>query len=390
MSLVRAEDFPVLQRKIEGRRIIYLDSAATTLKPRAVIDAVMQFYERSTANIHRGDHTLSQEASEAYESSRDAVARFINAGGREIVFTANTTESLNLVGSGLGLAPGDNVVAGIADHHSNLLPWMSRCEVRLMRDPGQLDSLIDAKTRLVALTHASNVTGTIHPIADAIAVAHRKGVPVCVDGAQSVPHLPVDVLSLGCDFLAFSGHKMLGPSGAGVLYVSEAMWERVKPLKLGGGTVDHVREDGFSLKRVPHRFEAGTPNIEGVLGLGAAVRYLDAIGMERLHEHGLAQAKKLRSLVGAIDGLKLLGPEGETLPIATLAPATPAVDAARLGMMLSDTYKIMARSGTHCAHPYYAQLGVRGALRLSAYVYNSDEDLEMAAAALREIMSRLT
>jgi len=398
MPIAPRDDFPVLAREIEGRRLVYLDSAATTLKPRPVIDAVVRFYEHHTANIHRGDHTLSQEASEAYEASRDLVARFLGASAREVAFTANTTEGLNLVAEGLGLRAGDNVVASVVDHHSNLLPWMSRCAVRLLgeRPDGRLDldrlaSLIDDRTRLVALSHASNVTGAIHPIAGAIALAHQRGVPVSVDGAQSVPHLPVDVAQLGCDFLSFSAHKMLGPSGVGVLYVSEAMWDRLKPLKLGGGVVDHVREDGFSLKRVPHRFEAGTPNIEGVLGLGAAVRYLDRLGMEAVHEEGVAQSRKLRALTAALPGLRLLGPvdADDTLPIVTLAPTAPAVDAARLGMILSDTYKIMARSGTHCAHPYYARAGVKGALRLSAYVYNSDEDLEIAAGALGEIMKRL-
>jgi cysteine desulfurase/selenocysteine lyase len=398
VTLAAPSDFPVLAREIEGRRVVYLDSAATTLKPRPVIDAVMQFYERSTANIHRGDHTLSQEASEAYESARSAVARFLNAGAREILFTANTTEGLNLVAQGLDLKPGDNVIAGVQDHHSNLLPWMSRCELRLLSggsdgrpDMNQLESLIDGRTRLVALTHASNVTGAIHPVAEAIAIARRKNVPTCIDGAQSVPHLPIDVGELGCDFLAFSGHKMLAPSGVGVLYVREAMLERLRPLKLGGGVVDHVREDGFTLKRAPHRFEAGTPNIEGVIGLGAAIRYLDRLGMEAVRQEGDEQSRRLRALVAEIPGLRLLGPTDarDTLPLVNLAPTRASVDAARLGMMLSDSYKIMARSGTHCAHPFYARAGVTGALRLSAFVYNSDEDLQAAAFALREIMSRL-
>jgi cysteine desulfurase/selenocysteine lyase len=398
VTLAPTGDFPLLAREIEGRRVIYLDSAATTLKPRAVIDAVVRFYEHSTANIHRGDHTLSQEASEAFESTRSTVARFLNANAREILFTANTTEGLNLVARGLGLKPGDNVVGCVQDHHSNLLPWMGNCELRLVGgssdgriDLSQLDSLIDDRTRLVALTHASNVTGVIHPVREAIAIARRRNVPTCVDAAQSVPHLPVDVGELGCDFLAFSGHKMLAPSGVGVLYVAEAQLERLAPLKLGGGVVDHVREDGFSLKRVPHRFEAGTPNIEGVLGLGAAVRYLDRLGMEAVRDEGTAQSRRLREKVAEIPGLELVGPVDarDTLPIVTVAPVRATVDAARLGMMLSDSYKIMARSGTHCAHPFYARAKVRGALRLSAFVYNSDEDLDLAASALREIMARI-
>jgi cysteine desulfurase/selenocysteine lyase len=390
-------DFPLLARTIEDRRIVYLDSASTTLKPQAVIDAVLRFYTHFTANIHRGNHSLSQETSEAYEQTRDAVARFLNAGAREIVFTANTTESLNLVGEGLALAPGDNVVSTMIEHHSNLLPWMQRCETRIapVDDQGRvnveaLERLVDARTRLVAVGHVSNVTGAIAPLARIIELAHARGVPVAVDAAQSVPHLPVDVLALGCDFLAFSAHKMLGPSGVGVLYVAEAMWDRLRPLKLGGGTVDHVRTDGFDLKRVPHRFEAGTPNIEGVLGLGAAVAYLERIGMNAVARHDAQLAESLHRRLADVPGIRVLGPRDprEKIAVASIVP-TGKIDVQLLGSTLSDSFKVMARAGTHCAHPYFGSEGMReGALRLSAYLYNDEQDLAEAARALGELMTR--
>jgi cysteine desulfurase/selenocysteine lyase len=398
-SLVPLEDFPQLARRIEGRRIIYLDSAATALKPRPVIDAVVRFYEVSCANIHRGNHSLSQEASELFESARDSVARLINATARELVFNANTTEGLNQVAAGLGLQAGDNVVTTLSEHHSNLLPWMSRCEARLVPegDDGklnlqQLEEQIDERTKLVAVSLASNVTGAIHPVSQVIEIAHRRGVPVVVDAAQGVPHLPVDVHALRCDFLAFSGHKMLGPSGVGVLYVSEPMWERLTPLKLGGGTVDHVRRDGYSLKRVPHRFEAGTPNIEGVIGLGAAVAYLDQIGMAEVARHGERHAQLMKDRFGELGRLRLLGPAAakDKLPIASLVPTTERLDVAKLGLILSDSFKVMARTGTHCAHPYFENAGARlGSLRFSAYVYTSDEDIEEAATALKTIIEKI-
>lgn len=397
-ALVPPDDFPLLSRHIEGRRVIYLDSAATSLKPRCVIEAVTRFYSEETANVHRGAHTLGQEASERFEAARHAVARLVNATSREIVFTASATEAINLVAGGLDLASGDNVVVAIGDHHSNILPWMSRCEVRFAPEDGggridldRLASLVDGRTRLVSVGHVSNVTGAIQPVADVIAIAHARGVPVMLDGAQSVPHLPVDVLALGCDLLAFSGHKLLGPSGVGVLYISQAMAERVKSSKLGGGVPDHVRTDGFALKGLPHRLEAGTPNIEGVIGLGAAVEYLEALGMERVAAHGQDLARLLHARLAPLPGLELLGPAGpeRTIGIASLAVRGGNLDVTTLGHVLSDTHKVMARSGTHCAHPYFESRGLHGALRLSTHVYTSRDDVEIAAAALAGIVESM-
>lgn len=407
-SLAPRDDFPLLARRIEGKPIVYLDSAATSLKPRAVIDAVVRFYESTSANVHRGNHTLSDEASRLVEDARDAVARFVGANAREVVFTANATDAIHLVAEGLGLVPGDNVVTTMSEHHSNILPWLSRGEARFVADREDgtfdleaLDRLIDAKTKLVAVSHVSNVTGAVRPIRAIIARAKARGVPVLVDGSQSVPHLPIDVEALGCDCLVFSGHKMLGPSGVGVLVLRESLWERVRPTKIGGGTVLDVGLDGYSLKRVPHCFEAGTPNIEGILGLGAAVAYLDAIGMDRVAAHDAHLARAMARIFGDIPGVRLLGPrpgdahdgthDGGDSPtriaIASLVPQPPArIDVAMIGMMLSDSFAVMARTGTHCAHPYFRAIGVPGALRFSAYVYTTEAELRFAASALATIV----
>lgn len=391
------EDFPLLRRVIEGRPVIYLDSAATALKPRQVLEAIARFYQHHTANIHRGDHSLSQESSDAYESARGRVARFLNATAGEIAFTSNTTDGVNLVASALRLGRGDNVVASVMEHHSNLLPWLDRCELRLLDeapdgrfDVSQLADRIDAHTRLVALGHVSNVTGAIQPIEAAIEAAHARGVPVLIDGAQSVPHLPVDVVGLRCDFLAFSAHKMLGPSGVGVLYVAESMWDRLGTFKTGGGMVHQVKADRFSPKRYPHRFEAGTPNIEGVLGLAAAIEYLEQVGMDRVAAHDAELARLMLSLFSELPGATLLGPAeaAHRIAIASLVPP-PGIEASTVGMMLSDSFKIMARAGTHCAHPYFDAHGAAGSVRLSSYLYNTEEEIRAAHAALVDILSRL-
>lgn len=396
-ALVAAEDFPMLSRRIGGRRLVYLDSAATSLKPQAVIDAILDFYQHSTANIHRGVHTLSQEASEAYESARDRVARFINAAAREIVFTSNATEAIYLVAEGLGLCPSDNVVTSILDHHSNILPWMKRCQLKFLPesdngtiDLNRLEELIDESTRLVTLPYASNATGAIHSIAEAVGIAHRHSVPILIDGSQSVPHLPTDVQALDCDFLAFSGHKMLGPSGIGGLFVREAMWERMSVAKLGGGTVDYVHQERFTLKRFPHCFEAGTPNIEGALGLAAAIGYLEGLGMPEVAAYEAHLARVMNERFACIPGLTLLGPRAPThkLAILSFAPSTPIIDCEMLGTMLSDSYKIMVRTGTHCAHPYFEAHGLLGSVRLSAYVYTTEADIHLAADATQELLWR--
>lgn len=393
--LAARDDFPILSRPLEGTKVVYLDSAATSLKPTAVIAEVRRFYEEISANIHRGKHWLSQDASEAYEAARSSVAQFINALPSEVVFTSNATEGVNLVAHGLALEREDNVVVSILEHHSNLLPWMSRCQLRYLPegadgrlDVSRLESLIDARTRAVALTHVSNVTGAVTAVEQAVEIARRREVPVLIDAAQSIPHRSVDVVALGCDFLVFSGHKMLGPSGVGILYARRSSQGRLRPLKLGGGVVDRVTHGGFALKGAPYCFEAGTPNIEGVLGLRAAVEYLSALGMDRVREHDRQLAALLLERCRDLPGVTILGPAEPTgrAAIVSLVPPPGAPDTDTLAMMLSDGFKVMCRSGQHCAHPYFEMKQIAGALRLSGYVYTGAEDVERAAAALHTLL----
>jgi cysteine desulfurase/selenocysteine lyase len=397
-ALAPRSDFPLLEREIEGKRVVYLDSAATSLKPRRVIDEVSWFYTEGTANIHRGVHTLSRNASERFENAREDVARFIGATAREVVFTSNCTESINLVAAALKLGAGDKVIVSVIDHHSNILPWMSRCEVAFLpeakdgvTDVARLESMIDDRTRLIALGHVSNVTGGINDVAKAVSIAKKRNIPVLIDGAQSVAHFPVDVRALGIDFLAFSAHKMLGPSGIGALYIAEEMWDRMGSLKLGGGTVDYVRTDGFNLKRIPHRFEAGTPNIEGVLGFAAAVRYLDDLGMEKVKAHDEELGQLLMDRFQRIKNLRILGPTDPKKKIAILPflPDSPLIDFEQLGMMLSDSFKVMARTGTHCCHPYFDSHRLIGCVRFSTHVYTSEEDVLFAADRTEELVKKL-
>ncbi len=395
-ALVPRSDFPMIERRVGGRRVVYLDSAATTLKPQCVIDAVVEFYRSGTANIHRGVHTLSQEASESFEGARDRLADFIKATSREIVFTANATDSAFIVASGLGLGPESNVVGCRQDHHSNIAPWMKYGEVRLVEeDPSgrvdlqRLEDAIDDRTKLVAVSQVSNVTGVIQPVQEVIEIAHRRGALVFVDAAQSAPHLELDVEAMGCDFLAFSGHKMLGPSGVGVLFVREDVWDRLEVQKVGGGTVDEVRRNDFSLKRFPNRFEAGTPNIEGVLGLSAAVEYLQAIGMPALARHDAHLARLMRERMASVRGIRSFTPSADGIAIYSFAPTSPFITSEVLGTMLSDSYKVMARTGTHCAHPYFGAHSADGAVRLSSYLYTSEEEIHFAIDAVEEILRRL-
>lgn len=395
-ALVPRNDFPLLaNREIEGRSINYLDSSATTLKPKVVIEAVTNFYTMSCGNIHRGDHTLSRESSEHFEEARHSVARFIGALSNEVAFTSGTTDSMNRIAEGLDLQRDENVVVSLLDHHSNILPWMGRCEVRYLpvgadgcTDVGALTSLIDDKTRLVSLGHVSNVTGAITDIAAAREISRDRGVLFCLDGAQSVPHLPIDVVDLDCDFLVFSGHKMCGPSGVGILYIKEDIGRNFAVKRLGGGTPDHVRRDSYDLKELPYRLEPGTPNIEGVIGLGAAVEYLEMLGMENVAEHDAELTRLMHELFFEQEHFTMLGPKDPTkkISIASLALKKKDVTVGSVGHYLSDSKKIMVRSGTHCAHPYFDSIGVAGSIRLSAYIYTSGQDLIEASESLAQLL----
>lgn len=397
MERLRA-DFPVLSRTIDGQPLLYLDSAATALKPAAVIRDERAYSELYTANIHRGKHLLSEEASSAYEAARQRTARFLNAAPSSIVFVKNATEGLNLVARGLGLRKTDRVLTSIVEHHANLLPWMREASlVFIDRDPLQplsLDAVQKAleafRPRVLTLSHASNVTGVIEPIADICRLAKSQDVVTVVDASQSAPHLPLDVEAIGCDFLAFSGHKMLGPTGTGVLWGRHQQLDSLEPLVLGGGTVQRVTASGYELKALPHRLEAGTPNVAGVIGLATAMGYLQGIGFDAIAVHEEMLASRMEDELSHIPGLRLIMSRHQPrLALAQIIPASPRLTPDELASLLSNTYNIMVRSGHHCAHPLFDALGLsQGSTRASAYLYNTAEEISQLAQALREIITR--
>jgi cysteine desulfurase/selenocysteine lyase len=397
MILDVRRDFPLLDRVVDDQRIVYLDSAATSLKPRQVLDAERRYSTEFTANIHRGKHFLSEEASFAYESARRRVARFLNGDPNGVVFVANTTQAINTVAAGLRLRETDTVLCLSEGHHSNLVPWMDRGRFKLL-DKDVLAPLTVAMVersiaqhapRVLALTHASNMTGLVHPVAELCRLARSRGVITVVDAAQSVPHMPIDVAAMGCDFLAFSGHKMLAPTGVGVLYGAPEMLDRLQPSIVGGGMVNRVTRDGFTVKAIPHRLEAGTPNVSGVLGLAAAVDYLENLGWDRLAAHEAALRQALATGLEGLPGARILM-AARGLAMASIVPREDRPDADVLAVALSETHRIVARSGFHCAHVLFDELGLaRGALRASAYLYNTEEDIRVFCRALHALILRL-
>lgn len=390
------DDFPALQREIDGQAIFYLDNAATTLKPRSVIRAVSEYYESNGSNIHRGKHRLSEEASDAYEASRVEIARYISAAANEVVLVRNTSEALNLVASGLDLDPDAYIVGCLDAHHSQLLPWrrVGRLELTQVDSHGRLDrdhfrALLRGRPKVVALTHCSNVTGVVHPVEELIAeVRSACDATVVLDAAQSLPHERISVRELGVDFMAFSMHKMLGPTGVGCLVGRSELLAALRPLTVGGGMVDWVDLDGSVDRRIPLKFETGTPAIASVIGCAAAIRYLEALDAPKRHQH---ERELCAALVGgalARPGVSLIGPPDQTDRIAIaslrLAGGVPAGEVARL---LSDSYGFMVRSGHMCAQPLVTQLVGGETLRVSAYLYNEVSEIEGFYQALDELLS---
>jgi cysteine desulfurase/selenocysteine lyase len=391
---VRA-DFPILGQRVRGKPLVYLDNAATSQKPRVVIDAVTRFYSSENANIHRGVHFLSERATLAYDAVREKVARYLNARSpREIVFTRGTTESINLVAQTFGrtvLRPGDEVLITGMEHHSNIVPWQLLCEqtgARLRAAPitgtGELDleafdRLLGERTRLVALVHLSNALGTINPVRELVARAHARGVPVLVDGAQSAPHLGVDVQSLDCDFFACSGHKMFGPTGVGVLYGRESLLERMPPWQGGGDMIASVTLERSTWAPVPAKFEAGTPMIAEVIGLGAAIDYLNALGLPTIAawEHELLVSATER--VGELEGLRLVGTAREKASV--LSFVVDGVHPHDVGTVLDDE-GVAIRAGHHCAQPVMQHFGVPATVRASFAVYNTLEEIDVLVRGL--------
>jgi len=396
-------DFPALRQEVNGHPIVYLDSAASAQQPQSVIDAVAAYQEHDHANVHRGVHTLSHRATDAYEGARERLRAFINAASRsEIVFTSGTTESINLVAQSFcrpRLKPGDKVLISHLEHHSNIVPWQLVCEqtgaellVAPINERGelQLDALYTLMTedvRLLAVAHVSNALGTINPVRDIVAQAHARGIPVLVDGAQGVPHMPVDVRDIGCDFYAFSGHKMFGPTGTGVLYGKEDRLDAMPPYQGGGDMILEVRFSGTTYNELPYKFEAGTPNISGMIGLGAAVAYLESIGMERIGswEHELAAYMTERLLT--VPDIRLIGTATQKAGVQSFLLGD--IHPHDLGTIL-DHLGVAIRTGHHCAMPVMEYFGIPGTARASLALYNNRDDVDRLVAALakaREIFA---
>jgi cysteine desulfurase/selenocysteine lyase len=391
------KDFPILERKVHGKPLVYFDNAATTQKPRQVIQALVDYYENYNANIHRGLHKLAEEATEAYEASRDKLARFIKAPDRRsVVFTRNTTESLNLVAYSWGhqnLNPGDEVVLSVMEHHSNLIPWQLIAKERgaviryvdidedgrLRRD--QLESFIGPKTKAVSLVHASNVLG-INPVAEVAEMAHRHGAIMVVDAAQSVPNMPIDVTKLGADFVAFSGHKMAGPTGVGVLWGEPELLEKLNPFLGGGEMISRVTLDGATWNDIPWKFEAGTPNIADVIALGAAVDYLEGIGMANVREHERGLVEYALDRLAEMPDVLVYGPDNADERVGVVTFNLGDVHPHDLSQVL-DTHGIAIRAGHHCAQPLMRRLDCVATARASFYLYNTKAEIDVFIEALQ-------
>ncbi|MBP5387858.1 MAG: cysteine desulfurase [Prevotella sp.] len=390
-------DFPILSRTVYDRPLVYLDNAATTQKPLCVLDAMREEYLNVNANVHRGVHYLSQQATDLHEAARETVRRFINAAKtEEIVFTRGTTEAINLVASSMGelMKEGDEVIVSVMEHHSNIVPWQllqTRKGIRLrvipISDSGELlmdeyEQLFSDRTRLVSIAHVSNVLGTVNPVADIIRIAHEHGVPVLIDAAQSAPHFKVDVQALGCDFLAFSGHKMYGPTGIGVLYGREEWLDRLPPYQGGGEMIATVSFERTTFERPPLKFEAGTPDYIATHGLAVAIDYIEGIGLDRIAAHERDLTHYCMEQLRTIEGMRLIGEAAEKDAVVSFLVG----DIHHLDMgTLLDRLGIAVRTGHHCAQPLMQRLGILGTVRASFALYNTREDVDALVGAIRRV-----
>ncbi len=400
-------DFPLIGRPIKGKPIVYLDSAATSQKPRSVIETLRTYYEEYNANVHRGAYNIAAKATHEYEAAREKVRRFINAASvKEVVFTKGTTEGLNLVAYAWGrkfVKADDEVVLSELEHHSNLVPWQILCQATGAKlkyipihedgslDVSRLDEIITRRTRLVSVTAQSNVLGTVTPVRQIVARAREVGAVSVIDGAQSVPHQPVDVQAIGCDFLAFSGHKMCGPTASGVLYGRRERLEEMDPFLYGGEMIREVRYDGATWNDIPHKFEAGTPGIAQAIGLGAGIDYLSAIGMDRVQEHEGTLTKRALAHAAEMKGLTLYGPRDVSVRGGVITFNFADIHPHDLATILDEQDRVCVRAGHHCAMPLTMKLGVAATARASFYVYNTEDEIDILFDSLRrakEFMSR--
>ena len=391
-------DFPILRQRVHGRRLVYLDNAATSQKPQVVMDAIGQYYERDNSNIHRGVHFLSEHATEEFEAARRIMQSFLNAAdASEIIFVRGATEAINLVAQTYGrthVHAGDEVLITAMEHHSNIVPWQILCEEKGARlrvapitDSGELlleefENLLGPRTKIVAVTHVSNALGTINPVPRIIEIAHRGNIPVLVDGAQAVPHLKVDVQALGCDFYVFSGHKVYGPTVIGVLYGKSALLDAMPPYQAGGDMISSVTFEKTTYNKLPYKFEAGTPHVAGAIGLGAAIEYVNGLGMDNIaaHEHELlAYATET---VSAVPGIRLIGTAKEKAGV--LSFLLESIHAHDIGTIL-DQEGIAIRTGHHCAQPVMQRFGIAATARASFALYNTREEVDALVEGIQKV-----
>ena len=416
INKIRA-DFPILSREVYGRPLVYLDNAATTQKPLCVLDAMREEYLNVNANVHRGVHYLSQQATDLHEAARETVRQFINARKtEEIVFTRGTTEAINLIASSFcesQMKDGDEVLVTDMEHHSNIVPWQLQAQKRgvvvkhlSITDDGRLAitngdgalcsdlvaTYITERTKLISVAHVSNVLGTINPVKEIIGVAHRLGIPVLVDAAQSAPHMGIDVQDLDCDFLAFSGHKMYGPTGIGVLYGKEEWLEKLPPYQGGGEMIDKVTWERTTFERLPFKFEAGTPDYVATHGLATAINYLRSLGLEAVEQHEHELTRYCMEQLSTIEGIHVYGPQLTTLNSPRSAPSKDAVVSFNVGDIhhldmgtLLDRLGIAVRTGHHCAQPLMDRLGISGTVRASFALYNTKEEVDILVAGVRRV-----
>ena len=394
------EDFPILGREVYKKPLVYLDNAATTQKPLCVLDAMREEYLNVNANVHRGVHYLSQQATDLHEAAREKVRQFINARKtEEVVFTRGTTEAINLVAASFcesQMQAGDEVVVTDMEHHSNIVPWQLQAERRgivvkhlPITDDGLLccDTLaayLTEKTKLVSLAHVSNVLGTVNPVADIVRVAHERGIPVLVDGAQSAPHIPIDVQALDCDFFAFSGHKMYGPTGIGVLYGKEEWLEKLPPYQGGGEMIDKVTWERTTFERLPFKFEAGTPDYVATHGLATAIDYLCSLGLDQVAAHEKALTQYCLEQLSTIPDIHIYGPGTNEQKDAVVSFNVGSIHHLDIGTLL-DRLGIAVRTGHHCAQPLMARLGISGTVRASFALYNTKEEIDVLVDGIRRV-----
>lgn len=390
------QDFPILSREVYGKPLVYLDNGATTQKPRCVVEAMVDEYYNVNANVHRGVHFLSQQATDLHEASRETVRRFINAKSTaEVLFTRGTTESINLLAFSFGEAfvkEGDEIIVSTLEHHSNIVPWQMLCErkgatlkVIPMTDEGRLiveeyEKLITEKTRIVCCAHVSNVMGTVNPVKDIIRIAHEHDVPVLIDGAQSTPHFAVDMQELDCDFFAFSGHKIYGPTGVGVLYGKEAWLEKLPPYQGGGEMIKNVSFEKTTFNELPYKFEAGTPDYVATHALAKALDYVTELGMDNIFAHEQMLTKYAREKMAEIEGMKFFGPSDD----AVISFQVGEIHHLDLGTLL-DRLGIAVRTGHHCAEPLMHRLGIEGTTRASFGLYNTKEEVDALVAGIERV-----